>query len=242
MKKVVENSFAVTGFVGKDAEIRQFTTASVARFPLAVSRKEQNGEEYVSSFIYVEAWRKNDSTSFELLKKDKTLQSRDFSNPTNGLTSKVSNITVSSWQSPTSMSRWRKKKKKLLSLQKRRKPRKLLNSSFSFQKRLRPFFYVQQIHLRILSFFNQSSLLYHIDSHCTTIKKHIALLARKPAHHFSCGEIRMKPGNSKPHVARMMKIDYCMVDFHIRACLIPSMASFRGCLKKSDMPTCGTEK
>ena len=38
MKKVVENSFAVTGFVGKDAEIRQFTTASVARFPLAVSR------------------------------------------------------------------------------------------------------------------------------------------------------------------------------------------------------------
>lgn len=41
MKKVVENSFAVTGFVGKDAEIRQFTTASVARFPLAVSRKEQ---------------------------------------------------------------------------------------------------------------------------------------------------------------------------------------------------------
>ena len=166
---------------------------------------------------------------------------RLLSNPTNGLTSKVSNITVSSWQSPTSMSRWRKKKK-LLSLQKRRKPRKLLNSSFSFQKRLRPFFYVQQIHLRILSFFNKSSLLYHIDSHCTTIKKHIALLARKPAHHFSCGEIRMKPGNSKPHVARMMKIDYCMVDFHIRACLIPSMASFRGCLKKSDMPTCGTEK
>ena len=66
MKKVVENSFAVTGFIGKDAEIRQFTTASVARFPLAVSRKEQNGEEYVSSFIYVEAWRKNDSTSSPL--------------------------------------------------------------------------------------------------------------------------------------------------------------------------------
>lgn len=241
MKKVVENSFAVTGFVGKDAEIRQFTTASVARFPLAVSRKEQNGEEYVSSFIYVEAWRKNDSTSFELLKKGKNITVKGFFKPDEWTDQQVSNITVSSWQSPTSMSRWRKKKK-LLSLQKRRKPRKLLNSSFSFQKRLRPFFYVQQIHLRILSFFNKSSLLYHIDSHCTTIKKHIALLARKPAHHFSCGEIRMKPGNSKPHVARMMKIDYCMVDFHIRACLIPSMASFRGCLKKSDMPTCGTEK
>ncbi len=113
MKKVVENSFAVTGFVGKDAEIRQFTTASVARFPLAVSRKEQNGEEYVSSFIYVEAWRKNDSTSFELLKKGKNITIKGFfSNPTNGLTSRVSNITVSSWQSPTSMSRWRKEEEK----------------------------------------------------------------------------------------------------------------------------------
>ena len=34
MKKI-ENSFAVTGFVAKDAEIRQFTNASVARFPLS---------------------------------------------------------------------------------------------------------------------------------------------------------------------------------------------------------------
>ena len=36
MKKI-ENNFAVTGFVGKDAEIRQFANASVARFSLAVS-------------------------------------------------------------------------------------------------------------------------------------------------------------------------------------------------------------
>ena len=42
MKKI-ENNFVVTGFVGKDAEIRQFTNASVARFPLAVSRLENNG-------------------------------------------------------------------------------------------------------------------------------------------------------------------------------------------------------
>ncbi len=152
MKKVVENSFAVTGFVGKDAEIRQFTTASVARFPLAVSRKEQNGEEYVSSFIYVEAWRKNDSTSFELLKKGKNITVKGFFKPTNGLTSKVSNITVSSWQSPTSMSRWRKKKK-LLSLQKRRKPRKLLKAVSPFKNGFGRFFYVQQIHLRSTLFF-----------------------------------------------------------------------------------------
>ena len=36
MKKI-ENSFAVTGFIGKDAEIRSFETASVARFSIAVS-------------------------------------------------------------------------------------------------------------------------------------------------------------------------------------------------------------
>ncbi len=36
MKKI-ENTFAVTGFIGKDAEIHQFTSASVARFSLAVS-------------------------------------------------------------------------------------------------------------------------------------------------------------------------------------------------------------
>ena len=44
MKKI-ENNFAVTGFVGKDAEIRQFTTASVARFSLAIARNEKNGKE-----------------------------------------------------------------------------------------------------------------------------------------------------------------------------------------------------
>lgn len=72
MKKV-ENNFAVTGFIGKDAEIRQFATSSVARFSLAVGRTEKRGEEQeevrVSAFMNVEAWRKNDSASFELLKK-----------------------------------------------------------------------------------------------------------------------------------------------------------------------------
>ena len=69
MKKI-ENNFAVTGFVGKDAEIRQFTTASVARFSLAIGRIEKNGEENsrVSAFINVEAWRKNENAdSFDKL-------------------------------------------------------------------------------------------------------------------------------------------------------------------------------
>ena len=62
--KQIENNFAVSGFVGKDAEIRQFANTSVARFPLAVSRQEKNGEEAkrVSAFINVEAWRKNANT------------------------------------------------------------------------------------------------------------------------------------------------------------------------------------
>ena len=57
--KQIENNFAVSGFVGKDAEIRQFANASVARFSLAVSRQEKSGEETkrVSAFINVEAWR-----------------------------------------------------------------------------------------------------------------------------------------------------------------------------------------
>ena len=44
MKKI-ENTFAVTGFVGKDASIHEFTTSSVARFSLAISRTEKNGDE-----------------------------------------------------------------------------------------------------------------------------------------------------------------------------------------------------
>lgn len=63
MKKI-ENSFAVTGFVGKDAEIRQFANTSVARFSMAVSRQEKNGDDSnrISAFINVEAWRKNEKT------------------------------------------------------------------------------------------------------------------------------------------------------------------------------------
>ena len=41
--KMIENSFVVSGFVGKDASIHQFSTASVARFSLAISRTEKNG-------------------------------------------------------------------------------------------------------------------------------------------------------------------------------------------------------
>ena len=60
MKKI-ENSFSVSGFVANNAEIRNFTTSSVARFSLVLGRQEKVGEETIlgSAFIGCEAWRKN---------------------------------------------------------------------------------------------------------------------------------------------------------------------------------------
>lgn len=83
MKKI-ENSFAVTGFVGKDAEIRQFANTSVARFSMAVSRQEKNGDDSnrISAFINVEAWRKNEKTdSFENLIKGTLLTVEGYFKP-----------------------------------------------------------------------------------------------------------------------------------------------------------------
>ena len=83
MKKI-ENNFAVTGFVGKDAEIRQFTTASVARFSLAIGRIEKNGEgnNRVSAFVNVEAWRKNENAeSFDKLTKNTMLTVEGYFKP-----------------------------------------------------------------------------------------------------------------------------------------------------------------
>ncbi|EXY32789.1 single-stranded DNA-binding protein [Bacteroides sp.] len=83
MKKI-ENTFAVTGFLGKDAEIRQFTNASVARFSLSVSRQEKNGEEAnrVSAFMNIEAWRKNENTgSFDILTKGTMLTVEGYFKP-----------------------------------------------------------------------------------------------------------------------------------------------------------------
>ena len=71
MKKF-ENTFAVSGFVGRDAEIRQFANTSVARFSLAVGRTEKSGDEStrISAFMNIEAWRKNEkSESFDILTK-----------------------------------------------------------------------------------------------------------------------------------------------------------------------------
>ena len=83
MKKI-ENTFAVTGFVGQDAEIRSFATASVARFSLAVSRQEKSGDQSnrVSAFQNFEAWRKNENTdSFDILTKGTLLTVEGYFKP-----------------------------------------------------------------------------------------------------------------------------------------------------------------
>ena len=70
--KQIENKFQVTGFVGKDAEIRSFENAAVARFSLAVSHGQKNGESTTctTAFLQTEIWRKSsDSKTFNLLKK-----------------------------------------------------------------------------------------------------------------------------------------------------------------------------
>ena len=57
MKKI-ENTFSLSGYVANDAQIRQFDTASVARFAISVSRSEKNqsGENaYKSALINIEA-------------------------------------------------------------------------------------------------------------------------------------------------------------------------------------------
>ncbi|MDO5446778.1 MAG: single-stranded DNA-binding protein [Prevotellaceae bacterium] len=82
--KETKNTFAVTGFVGKDAEIRSFESASVARFSLAVSRQEKSGEETTrtSAFMNIEAWRKNENAdSFNRIKKGAMLTVEGYFKP-----------------------------------------------------------------------------------------------------------------------------------------------------------------
>lgn len=81
MKKI-ENSFAITGFVGKDADIRQFENASVARFAIIVRRGEKDAQDSASAFLSVETWRKNaDTSDFNLIKKGKMITLEGFFKP-----------------------------------------------------------------------------------------------------------------------------------------------------------------
>ena len=78
------NSFNLSGFIAVDAQIREFTNSAVARFPLSISRKEENGETTTrkSALINCECWRKSISAStFSLLKKGKLVQLGGYIRP-----------------------------------------------------------------------------------------------------------------------------------------------------------------
>lgn len=74
----------VSGFVANEAQVRNFETASVARFSIAVSRSEKKGEvtTYTSAFLAVEAWRKNEAAdSFDRIKKGEHLTVKGYFKP-----------------------------------------------------------------------------------------------------------------------------------------------------------------
>ena len=83
MKKI-ENSFAVTGRICRDAEIHLFEIVKVAHFSIVVSRIGKINEEktFVSSFMGIEAWRKNEALdSFDVLKKGELITVEGYFKP-----------------------------------------------------------------------------------------------------------------------------------------------------------------
>ena len=126
MKKI-ENNFTVTGFVANAAEIRQFTTASVARFPLAVSRLETHGEETnrVTAYLNIEVWRKNGHTeSFDQLVKGAQLTIAGYFKPDSWVDQQGTKHCRISSSLPRKSLRWQRKKRLL-----RRPPRKKARNS-----------------------------------------------------------------------------------------------------------------
>lgn len=65
------NSFVVSGIIVKDANIRKFDNASVARFGISIMTKNERAERgYDSSIMNCEAWRKPENEwSLDMLKK-----------------------------------------------------------------------------------------------------------------------------------------------------------------------------
>ena len=71
MKKL-ENSFAVSGYIAKDAEKKTFKSATVARVLISVSRPEKVNDQtvYRSALQQVEIWKKNENAAeLDILKK-----------------------------------------------------------------------------------------------------------------------------------------------------------------------------
>lgn len=83
MKKI-QNTFAISGFIASDAEVKSFSAASVARFPISVSRSEKKGNEtvYHSALITIEVWKKTEKVSeLDILKKSRHITVEGYFRP-----------------------------------------------------------------------------------------------------------------------------------------------------------------
>ena len=75
------NNFTISGFVVKDAEVKNFEKSSIARFGLSFKTSEKNGNTEVvkSAIVNIETWIKNDDTATqELLKKGSLIKIEGF--------------------------------------------------------------------------------------------------------------------------------------------------------------------
>ena len=78
------NNFSVTGYICKDAEVKNFDKAAIARFGIIIKHSERRGNETVtvSSILSLETWvKKDDTATLELLKKGKEVTVEGFFKP-----------------------------------------------------------------------------------------------------------------------------------------------------------------
>ena len=90
------NNFSVTGYICKDAEVKNFDKAAIARFGIIIKHSERRGNETVtvSSILSLETWvKKEDTATLELLKKGKEVTVEGFFKP-ESYTKDGKNVTV----------------------------------------------------------------------------------------------------------------------------------------------------
>ncbi len=75
------NNFTLSGFVVKDAEVKNFDKASVARFGLSFRNTEKKGDQEVKkySILPMETWlKKDDTATLGMLKKGTLIKVEGF--------------------------------------------------------------------------------------------------------------------------------------------------------------------
>lgn len=80
------NNFTVTGYVCKDAEVKQFEKAAIARFGVILKHTEKRNNETTttSAIMSLETWlKKDDAATLALLTKGKAITVEGFFKPEN---------------------------------------------------------------------------------------------------------------------------------------------------------------